>query len=87
MRFSECCARYGSSRVEQRHHAIDLVQHLLEPQLVDLVNDDEQHLVVLGPVRARPLQREQLVDREIAAVGDRQRLPSASLLPSADRKR
>jgi len=25
-----------------------LVQELLEPQLVDLVNDDEQELVVLG---------------------------------------
>ena len=28
---------------------VELVQNLLEPQLVDLVDDDEQHLVVLGP--------------------------------------
>ena len=62
MRLSECCARCGSSRVEQRDHMIDLVQHLLEPQLVDLVDDDEEHLVVFGAVGTRPLKREQLVD-------------------------
>ena len=56
--------------LEQDDHAIDFVQHLLEPQLVDLVNDDEEHLVMFGAFRARPLQLEQLVDREIAAVGD-----------------
>jgi hypothetical protein len=34
--------------LEQPHHVIELVQELLEPELVDLVDDDEQHLVVLG---------------------------------------
>jgi diguanylate cyclase (GGDEF)-like protein len=45
-----------------------LVQQLLEPQLVDLVDDDEQHLVVL----ARPglLGREQLVQPQVAGVAD-----------------
>ena len=46
------------------------MQHLLEPQLVHLVDDDEEQLVVLGPGRAGTLQREQLVDVQIAVVGD-----------------
>jgi hypothetical protein len=46
-----------------------LVQQLLEPQLVDLVDDDEQHLVVL--VRPRALGAEHLVQRQIGAVGQR----------------
>ena len=58
------------ARVEQRDHAIDFVQHLLEPQLVDLVNDDEEHFVVFGSFGARPLQREQLIDRQIGSVSD-----------------
>src|SRR3984957_16328146 len=45
-----------------------LVQQLLEPQLVDLVDDDEQHLVVLG--RPGLLRREQLVQPQVAGVGD-----------------
>jgi diguanylate cyclase (GGDEF)-like protein len=44
------------------------VQQLLEPQLVDLVDDDEQHLVVL--VRPGLLGLEQLVQPEVAGVGD-----------------
>ena len=55
---------------EQPPHAIEFVQQLLEPQLVDLVDDDEQHFVVFGPLRTRLLQRQQLVDLQIAAVGD-----------------
>ena len=53
---------------EQLRHAIDLVQHLLEPELVDLVNDDEQHLVVLRPFRARLLQGEEFVDLQVGVV-------------------
>ncbi len=45
-----------------------LMQQLLEPQLVDLVGDDEQHLVVLG--RPGLLGREQLVQAQVAGVGD-----------------
>ncbi len=45
-----------------------LVQQLLEPQLVDLVGDDEQHLVVLG--RPGLLGREQLIQAQVAGVGD-----------------
>jgi diguanylate cyclase (GGDEF)-like protein len=42
------------------------VQQLLEPQFVDLVDDDEQHLVVL--VRPRLLGPEQLVQPQVAGV-------------------
>jgi hypothetical protein len=45
------------------------VEDLLEPQLVDLVDDDEQDLVVL--VRLGPLEGEELVERQIAGVGER----------------
>jgi diguanylate cyclase (GGDEF)-like protein len=44
------------------------VQQLLEPQLVDLVDDDEQHLVVL--VRPGLLGPEQLVQPQVAGVSD-----------------
>ena len=33
--------------VEQRHDPIEFVQHLLEPQFVDLMDDDEQHLIMV----------------------------------------
>ena len=56
MRFRLCWARCRSSRVEQRDDVIDLVQHLLEPELVDLVNDDEEHFVMFGAFGPRPLQ-------------------------------
>ena len=40
--------------------AVTLVQALLEPQLVHLVDRDEQQLVVRGRVRLQPLLVEQL---------------------------
>ena len=58
------------ARVEQRHYVIHFVKHLLEPQLVDLVNNDEEHLVVLGPLGPRSLEREQFVDGQVVSVGD-----------------
>ena len=70
--------------LEQQRRAIDLVQDLLEPELVDLVNDDEEQLVVLGPFGARALEIEQLVDVEVAAVGDR-RIHHFDYGASADR--
>ena len=65
-----CCAVCGSSPVSSSEHAVELVQQLLEPQLVHLVDDDEEHLVVLGARGSRLLEREQLVDLQVAAVGD-----------------
>ena len=55
--------------LEQLLGAAELVEELLEPQLVDLVDDDEQHLVVL--VRPRALGAEHLVEGQVAGVGQR----------------
>ena len=41
-----CCARPPSPARKSVDHRVQLVQDLLEPQLVDLVHDDEQQLVV-----------------------------------------
>ncbi len=52
------------------HDAIEFVQQFLEPELVHLVNHDEQDFVVLGPLGSRLLERQELVDFQIARVGD-----------------
>ena len=70
MRFIVCWTREASPASSQRIDLIELVEDFLEPQLVDLVDDDEEHLVVLGTRGAGALQREELVDGEVAAVGD-----------------
>jgi hypothetical protein len=44
------------------------VQEFFEPQLVDLMNDDEEQLVVGGGLGA--LQLEQLGERQVAAVAE-----------------
>jgi diguanylate cyclase (GGDEF)-like protein len=59
----------GLARLELGRQPAQLVQQLLEPQLVYLVDDDEQHLVVLG--RPRLLGREQLVQPQVPGVGNR----------------
>ena len=59
------------ARAQQPRHVIELVQELLEPELVHLVDHDEEHLVMLGALGARLLKREELVDLEIAGVGHR----------------
>jgi hypothetical protein len=56
----------GEKTLEIAH----LVQELLEPKLVHLVDDNEEDLVVFGPVRQRPLQGEQFVQFQIAGIGD-----------------
>ena len=50
---------------------LKLVEQLLEPQFVGLMNDDEQHLVVLRGRGARVLKGEQFLEIEI--IGVRQR--------------
>src|SRR4029453_949381 len=62
-----------------------LVQELLEPQLLDLMDDDEQQLVVLGRERARGGQ--QLVEREIRRVGQRRLLIGHGALVTASKCR
>ena len=59
----------GVAGIQPPDHLIDLVEDLLEPQLVDLVDDDEEHLVVLGTRGSGALEREELVDGQVAAVG------------------
>ncbi len=46
----------------------ELVKQLLEPQLVGLMNDDEQHLVVLGRGGARLLESQQDLKIEITGI-------------------
>src|SRR5438309_375413 len=53
---------------QQLLEIVELVQHLLEPQLVHLVHDDEQRFVVLGT--GTP-QRQQFVESQVTGVGDR----------------
>src|SRR5215213_6301669 len=53
---------------EQRLEMVQLVEDLLEPKLVDLMNHDEEHLVVLWSLRQRRLEREQLFDSQVFSV-------------------
>ena len=63
----------GGARVvaflEHPLEVAELVDQLLEPELVDLVDDDEEDLVVL--VRGRPLSAEDLLQREVRRVRER----------------
>ena len=59
--------------LERRLHPEQFVPERLEPELVDLVDDDEQQLIVLGslrPLGPLDLEREQLRDLEVRRVGD-----------------
>ena len=47
------------------------MQHFLEPQLIDLVDDDEQRLIMLELTRPRVLEREQLFELQVTRVRDR----------------
>jgi hypothetical protein len=51
-------------------HRLQLEDQLLEPQLVRLVHHDEQELVVHRRIRTQPLERDQLGDGQILAVGE-----------------
>jgi hypothetical protein len=48
---------------------LELEQQLLEPQLVDLVDRDEEKLVVRRWIREKALQLEKLGNLQVAAVG------------------
>jgi hypothetical protein len=54
--------------VDQRARGLELEQDLLEPELVDLVDDDEEELVVSRRVRQQTLELDQLRDLQIAAI-------------------
>jgi hypothetical protein len=53
-----------------------LMQQLLEPKLVGLMNDDEKHLIVFRRRGARALQPEQLLQIEIVGVGEWRHAPN-----------
>jgi len=48
---------------------VQLVEHLLEPELIDLMDHDEEHLVVLRPFGAGLLQGEQLIQVQVSGIG------------------
>src|SRR3546814_17970279 len=61
-----------------------LVEDLLEPQLVGLVHDDEQHLVVRRPAAPRALRRlgaEQALELQVVGVVERRLLIRQSRHP------
>src|SRR5947208_5251533 len=63
----------GQRRVvgpEQLLQVIELVQHFLEPQLVDLMDDDEEGLVMLELAGTGRLERQELVELQIVGIGD-----------------
>ena len=63
----------GPRRRRRQHRVADrggLVQELLEPELVDLVDGDEQQLVVSRGLRLEPLGGQQPVQLQVAAVGE-----------------
>ncbi|CAB4580294.1 unannotated protein [freshwater metagenome] len=45
------------------------MEYLLEPQLIDLVNGNEEQLVVLGAIREWLLQGQQFRNFQIARIG------------------
>lgn len=51
--------------IERARSGIEFVQKLLEPQLVDLMDDDEEHLVVMRRLRKRLLKLQQVSDFQI----------------------
>jgi hypothetical protein len=46
-----------------------LVEHLLKPQFIDLVDGDEQEFIVLGTIREWLLQGKQFFYFEVARIG------------------
>jgi hypothetical protein len=46
----------------------ELMQQLLEPQFIRLMNDNEEHLIVFRRTRTRFLKREQILQVKITRV-------------------
>src|SRR6266487_1778979 len=70
-------------RAQELLEIVELVQHLLEPQLVDLMDDDEERLVVLELAGVGDLQREQLVEPQVTRIRDGHSTAVASMATSA----
>src|SRR5947199_3429435 len=65
------------ARGEISPYFLELMEQLLEPELVGLMNDNEQHLVVLGGAGTWLLKRAQLLKIEIACVSQRRHIRHA----------
>src|SRR3954470_18040083 len=65
-----CQRTEGVVGLEQSNQTSQLVQNELEPQLTGLMNDDEEELVRVLGSRARALELQQLVERQIGGIGD-----------------
>jgi hypothetical protein len=50
---------------------LELIEQLLEPQLICLMNDDEEHLIVLRGTRTRFLKRQQILEIKVTRVSQR----------------
>jgi hypothetical protein len=57
-------------RVQGVPNRLQLEQDFLEPELVGLVDDDEEEFVVSMRIRKQALQREQLGDPQVRAIGE-----------------
>ncbi len=58
------------SRIDDLLGAREFMQNRLEPQLITLVNNDEQQLIVLWTIRQWHLQIQEFVHLEVTAVGN-----------------
>ena len=60
----------GVARFQSSLKSGELVQNLLKPQFIDLVDRDEEQLIVLRSLRKGLLECEQLIDLQIGRVGN-----------------
>jgi hypothetical protein len=51
-------------------HRLEFEQEFLEPQLVDLMDNDEQQLVMRGWITERTLRVEYVLEAQVAAIGE-----------------
>src|SRR5262249_25788861 len=72
-RLPQILLRDGSA-LKGREHRVELPQNLFAPQLISLMDDDEEHLVVGGPAMESALQllgSEQPIELEVVRVIER----------------
>src|ERR1700691_2740072 len=62
-------SRIGARGAKVGNHGVEIVQQLLEPELVSLMNDNEQQFIVMWRGRDRVMERQQFRDAKIGAIG------------------
>jgi hypothetical protein len=60
----------GIAILERALESAGLVKDLLEPEFIDLVDDNEEHLVVFGTVGNWTLGGQEFFEMEVFAVGE-----------------